>query len=245
MRRVRASVRQCPQQPGRLSESMKLRWLFLIALVFSLSGTASAATPPSLSDEEMSQAEFIYFDRCSGCHGALRKGATGPNIADEAMLKKPLTELETTIYEGTDAGMPGWGRTGEMTAEESALMAKFVQIPAPTPPEMGLKAMKATHKLYVPVADRPSKPQHKRDIENYFGTILRDVGQGAIIDGDTKKLINILETGHAVHIFRASATGRYFYTIGRDGKVTLIDLFEEKPRVVAESRVCLDARSID
>jgi len=245
MRRVRASVRQCPQQPGRLSESMELRWLFLIALVFSLSGTASAATPPSLSDEEMSQAEFIYFDRCSGCHGALRKGATGPNIADEAMLKKPLTELETTIYEGTDAGMPGWGRTGEMTAEESALMAKFVQIPAPTPPEMGLKAMKASHKLHVAVEDRPSKPQHKRNIDNYFGTILRDVGQGAIIDGDTKELINILETGHAVHIFRASATGRYFYTIGRDGKVTLIDLFEEKPRVVAETRVCLDARSIE
>jgi nitrite reductase (NO-forming)/hydroxylamine reductase len=210
-----------------------------------LAGTAPGTTHPTLSEEEMANAEFIYFDRCSGCHGALRKGATGPNIADEAMLKKSLGELETTIFEGTDAGMPGWGRTGELTAEESALMARYVQIPAPTPPEMGLKAMKATHKLYVPVADRPSKPQHKRDIENYFGVILRDVGQGAIIDGDTKELVSIHETGHAVHIFRASATGRYFYTIGRDGKVTLIDLYEKKPKVVAESRVCLDARSIE
>jgi nitrite reductase (NO-forming)/hydroxylamine reductase len=214
-------------------------------LTFALAGTASAATAPTLSEKEMAEAEFIYFDRCSGCHGALRKGATGPNIADEAMLKKSLSELETTIFEGTEAGMPGWGRTGELTTEESALMARYVQIPAPTPPEMGLKAMKATHKLYVPVADRPSKPQHKRDIENYFGTILRDVGQGAIIDGDTKELVNVLETGHAVHIFRASATGRYFYTIGRDGKVTLIDLYEKKPKVVAETRVCLDARSIE
>jgi nitrite reductase (NO-forming)/hydroxylamine reductase len=214
-------------------------------LTFSLAGSAPAATAPTLNEEEMAAAEFIYFDRCSGCHGALRKGATGPNIADEAMLKKSLSELEKTIFEGTEAGMPGWGRTGELTAEESALMAKFVQIPAPTPPEMGLKAMKATHELHVPVADRPSKPKHKRDIDNYFGTILRDVGQGAIIDGDTKELINVLETGHAVHIFRASATGRYFYTIGRDGKVTLIDLYEKKPKVVAETRVCLDARSID
>jgi nitrite reductase (NO-forming)/hydroxylamine reductase len=245
MGRVRASVRQCPQQPGRLSESLGFRWLVLIALVFTLTGAASAATPPTLNDEEMAQAEFIYFDRCSGCHGALRKGATGPNIAHDAMLKKPIIELEMIIYEGTDAGMPGWGRTGELTTEESALMAKFVQIPAPTPPEMGLKAMKESHKLHVPVADRPSKPQHKRNIDNYFGTILRDVGQGAIIDGDTKELINVLETGHAVHIFRASATGRYFYTIGRDGKVTLIDLYEKKPRVVSEARVCLDARSIE
>ncbi|MBW2541651.1 MAG: c-type cytochrome, partial [Deltaproteobacteria bacterium] len=222
-----------------------MRWLVLAALSFALAGTASAATAPTLSEEEMAQAEFIYFDRCSGCHGALRKGATGPNIADEAMLKKSLSELEKTIFEGTAAGMPGWGRTGELTAEESALMAKFVQLPAPTPPEMGLAAMKATHKLNVPVADRPSKPQHKRNIDNYFGTILRDVGKGAIIDGDSKELVTVVGTGHAVHIFRASGTGRYFYTIGRDGKVTLIDLFEEKPKVVAETRVCLDARSVD
>jgi len=245
MRRVRASLHRCSQRSVWHGGSPEIGWLVLIGLMFALAGAASATTPPTLSDDEMAKAEFIYFDRCSGCHGALRKGATGPNISDEVMLKKSLGELETTIFEGTDAGMPGWGRTGELTAAESALMAKFVQLPAPTPPEMGLKDMKATHKLYVPVADRPSKPEHKRNIDNYFGTILRDVGKGAIIDGDTKELVNVVETGHAVHIFRASATGRYFYTIGRDGKVNLIDLYEEKPKVVAETRVCLDARSVD
>jgi hypothetical protein len=55
----------------------------------------------------------------------------------------------------------------------------------------------------------------------------------------------VVDTGFAVHIFRASATGRYFYTIGRDGKVSLIDLYEKQPKVVAEARVCLDARSVD
>jgi len=245
MKRVHASNRHHSQQSSRPTRSLGLRCLIAVSLMYTVAGTALAATPPTLSDEQLEEAEFIYFDRCSGCHGALRKGATGPNITAEAMLKKPLAELETTIFEGTDAGMPGWGRTGELTNKEAALMAKFMQLPAPTPPEMGLKAMKKTHKLFVPVADRPNKPMHKRDIDNYFGVILRDAGQGAIVDGDTKELINVLDTGHAVHIFRASATGRYFYTIGRDGKVTLIDLFEDKPRVVAESRVCLDARSVD
>ena len=221
----------------------------LVALValasVALPGTGSGSAAPTLSDQEFKDAEFIYFDRCSGCHGALRKGATGPNISDEQMTKQTLAKLEETIYEGTDAGMPGWGRTGELTREQAKLMAKFVQLPAPVPPELGLKAMKATHKVHVPVAERPKKPQHKRDIENMFGVILRDVGKGAIIDGDNKELVSIAETGFAVHIFRASATGRYFYTIGRDGKVTMMDLYEEKPRVVAESRVCLDARSVD
>jgi nitrite reductase (NO-forming)/hydroxylamine reductase len=161
------------------------------------------------------------------------------------MTKKTLKELEEMIFEGTEAGMPGWGRTGEMNREETELMAKYVQLPAPVPPEMGLADMKKTWKVHVPVDDRPTKPQHKRDIDNYFGTILRDAGQGAIIDGDSKKLVGVVDTGHAVHIFRASGTGRYFYTIGRDGKVNLIDLFEKKPKVVAESRVCLDARSVE
>jgi nitrite reductase (NO-forming)/hydroxylamine reductase len=216
----------------------------LVALLGAV-GASTAGAEAKLSPEEMKSSEYIYFDRCSGCHGALRKGATGPSITAEKMNKKSLADLDKTIFDGTDAGMPGWGRTGEMTAEESKLMAKFLQLPAPIPPEMGLKAMKATHRLIVPVDERPKKPKHKRDIDNYFGTILRDIGEGAIIDGDTKELVASVKTGHAVHIFRASATGRYFYTIGRDGKVSLIDLYEKKPRVVAESRVCLDARSVD
>ncbi|MCP5068184.1 MAG: nitrite reductase [bacterium] len=217
----------------------------VVVLPLSIFSASVASAAPKLSDKEMEDAKYIYFDRCSGCHGALRKGATGPSITAEKMKEKEIKELHETIFEGTDAGMPGWGRTGELTDAEAMLMAKFMQLPAPIPPEMGLKAMKKTHKLIVPLAKRPNKPKHKRNIDNYFGTILRDIGEGAIIDGDTKELVANVKTGHAVHIFRASATGRYFYTIGRDGKVSLIDLYEKKPRVVAESRVCLDARSVD
>jgi nitrite reductase (NO-forming)/hydroxylamine reductase len=205
-------------------------------------GFAAAA---ALSDKEFEDGKFIYFDRCSGCHGALRKGATGPNITDGQMTKKALAKLEETIFEGTDAGMPGWGRTGELTREQTALMAKYLQVPAPIPPELGLKQMKASHKVHVPVAERPKKPEHGRNVDNFFGVILRDVGKGAIIDGDKKEMVSVADTGFAVHIFRASATGRYFYTIGRDGKVSLIDLYAKKPTVVAEARVCLDARSVD
>jgi len=248
MRRFNASLQEC--RVARNSRNILGRCASLFAIVLATfpvmlvtAGTASAVT--KLSEKQQDAAAYIYFDRCSGCHGALRKGATGPNITASKMTKKTLDELEEMIFDGTDAGMPGWGRTGELTTKEAALMAKFVQLPAPIPPEMGLKKMMKTHKLVVPVAERPKKPQHKRNIDNYFGVILRDIGEGAIIDGDTKELVTTVKTGHAVHIFRASATGRYFYTVGRDGKVSLIDLYEDKPRVVAESRVCLDARSVD
>ncbi len=219
--------------------------LLTVLSVLGASGMAGAAGVPKLSTEDYDRATGIYFDRCSGCHGMLRKGATGPKITDEAMLKQSLPELEETIFDGTDAGMPGWGRTGDMTKEETALVAKFLQNTPPVPPEWHLADIKASHNLITEVSKRPTKPEHKRDLGNQFGVILRDAGKGAIIDGDTKEVVSVVDTGFAVHIFRASATGRYFYTVGRDGVVNMIDLFQKKPSVVATVRACLDARSVD
>lgn len=223
------------------------KWSTVLTGAMLVLGTQAwaAKLAPELSEKEFKQGKQIYFDRCAGCHGTLRKGATGPKITQKKMLKKSLKKLEEIIFEGTKAGMPGWGRTGEMSLDETRLMAKYIQHPAPIPPEMGLKQMRRTHKVFVNPEDRPSTPQHDRDIDNMFGVILRDVGKGAIIDGDTRELIKVVETGFAVHIFRSSASGRYFYTVGRDGKVTMIDLFAEVPTVVAEVKVCADARSID
>jgi nitrite reductase (NO-forming)/hydroxylamine reductase len=42
-----------------------------------------------------------------------------------------------------------------------------------------------------------------------------------------------------------SASGRYVYTVGRDGLVTMIDLWFEKPTTVASIRLGSDARSVD
>jgi nitrite reductase (NO-forming)/hydroxylamine reductase len=67
----------------------------------------------------------------------------------------------------------------------------------------------------------------------------------AIIDGDTKEIVSIIETGYAVHISRLSASGRYVYTIGRDALVNMIDLFMDPPQTVARIRVGLEARSIE
>ena len=67
--------------------------------------------------------------------------------------------------------------------------------------------MKASWNLVVPPAQRPKKKMNNYDITNIFSVPhLRDSGQIALIDGDTKKIINIVKTGYAVHISRLSAT---------------------------------------
>ena len=86
-----------------------------------------------------------------------------------------------------------------------------------------------TWNLIIPVDDRPDKPQHDYDVENMFSVTLRDTGEVAIIDGDSKDIISIIKTGYAVHISRLSASGRYVYTIGRDAKVDMIDLYMDPP----------------
>ncbi len=218
-----------------------------IAAGLMLAGTASAAAlqpVPTLTEAEMQESADIYFDRCSGCHGTLRGGATGPNIAPAKTLKKSLAKLEKILWEGTDGGMPGWGRDGKLNKAQTKMLAKFVQIKPPTPPPWGMPEMKKSWKLHVPVADRPTK-EPNANWRNYFGVIQRDAGKVSIIDGDTKKIISTMDSGFAVHILRSSASGRYMYAIGRDGKATMMDLWASPINIVAEVKISMDARSID
>ncbi len=225
---------------------MKSKIAISAVVALGLASTLSVAGDDiKLSPEEMKKATQIYFDRCAGCHGMLRKGALGPNLLPEKTRAIGTKTLAYIIYNGTPGGMPDWGASGELTKEETELMAKFIQLPPVTPPEKSMADMKKSWKLLVPPEKRPKKPETKRNWENYFGVVLRDVGKVAIIDGDTKELVSIVPSGFATHILRTSKSGRYMYAIGRDGKASVIDLWMKKPQNVAEIRVCNDARSID
>ena len=200
---------------------------------------------PPMTQAEFDRARQVYFERCAGCHGVLRKGATGKPLTPDVTLAKGTDYLKVFIAYGSPAGMPNWLTSGEMDEKTVDLMARYIQHDAPTPPEFGMEQMKATWKVIVPPADRPKKQMNNFNLPNIFSTTLRDTGEVALIDGDTKKIINIVKTGYAVHISRLSASGRYLFVIGRDGKINMIDLWMEKPDTVAEIRIGLEARSVD
>ncbi len=198
----------------------------------------------------MTQAEFelgrkTYFERCAGCHGVLRKGATGKPLTPDLTIDKGTEYLKVFIAYGSPAGMPNWLTSGEMDEKTVDVMARYIQQDPPVPPEFGMAQMKATWKVIVPPAQRPTKKMNSYNIENIFSTTLRDTGEVALIDGDTKKIINIVKTGYAVHISRTSASGRYLFVIGRDAKINMIDLWMATPDNVAEVRIGLEARSVD
>jgi nitrite reductase (NO-forming)/hydroxylamine reductase len=200
---------------------------------------------PGMTQVEFDTATNLYFQRCAGCHGVLRKGATGKALTTDITREKGTDYLKALITYGSPAGMPNWGTSGDFTDAQINLMARFLQHEPPSPPEWGMPEMTGSWNLLVAPGDRPAEPQHDRNIDNFFSVTLRDSGQVAIIDGDTKEIVAIIKTGYAVHISRLSASGRYVYTIGRDAKVDMIDLWMDPPARVAEIKVGLEARSVE
>ncbi len=231
--------------------------LFAVSAMTGAMGSAFAQdAAPILTTTEKETAKKIYFERCAGCHGVLRKGATGKNLephwtkaakdgtkTEGGTLKLGQSRLEKIIGYGTDGGMVNFDDI--LTKDEIALMAKYIQTTPDVPPEYSFKELQESWKLIVPVKDRPTKQMNAFNLKNMFSVTLRDTGEVALIDGDTKEIRSIVKTGYAVHISRLSASGRYVYVIGRDGRLSLIDMWMEKPGVVAEIKIGFDARSVD
>jgi nitrite reductase (NO-forming)/hydroxylamine reductase len=236
-----------------------------IAVMLGSIALPAFAQEPTLSDEAFEASKQLYFERCAGCHGVLRKGATGKSLEPSWSKTKPdgtvlkggslalgQARLEKIIAWGTEGGMNNFSDI--MTEEEIRDMATYIMLEPPKPPEMSLAQMKETRKVYVEEADYPTEPLHGRNWENFFVVIERDVGKVAIIDGDTKEVLAHIPTGYAVHVIKASehhsvsepeAPGRFWYTMGRDGKMTKIDLWQTPDKMlVSEVKIAYDARDV-
>lgn len=200
---------------------------------------------PTLTKAQFEEANKLYFERCAGCHGVLRKGATGKPLTTDITKELGDEYIKAFITYGSPAGMPNWGTSGDLTEAQIDLMTAYLLNEPATPPEWGMKEMEATWKVVVPVNKRPKKQANKLDLDNLFSVTLRDAGQIALIDGGTKKIVSVIDTGYAVHISRVSASGRYLYVIGRDARINLIDLYMDPPQNVAEVKIGMEARSVE
>ncbi|SFJ98381.1 dissimilatory nitrite reductase (NO-forming), cytochrome cd1 type apoprotein [Marinobacter persicus] len=211
------------------------------------SSAKSVRTPgaPDLTEAEFEKAKQIYFERCAGCHGVLRKGATGKPLTPDITQERGIDYLKAFISYGSPAGMPNWLTSGDFDEETVELMAKYIMHEPPQPPEFSLADMKETWEVIVPPEDRPTKQMNDLNLENIFSVTLRDAGQIALIDGDSKEVVKIIDTGYAVHISRMSASGRYVMVIGRDALINMIDLWPEEPQTVAKIKVGMEARSVE
>jgi len=226
-----------------------------MGLVLGGISASASAEDPKLSPEQFEAGKTIYFQHCAGCHGTLRKGATGKSLLPADTKKLGQERLEKILTFGTEGGMNNFNEI--LTPEEIKLMATYIQMDAPIPPEMSLAQMKEKTKVYVDPKDYPTKPLHGRNWKNFFVVIERDVGKVAVVDGDKKEIVAHIPTGYAVHVIKAlehssaahpenpDDVGRFWYTMGRDGKMTKIDLWQNPDKMlVAETKIAYDARDV-
>ena len=225
-----------------------------LAVGIAASGIALnvSAAAPTLSEADFENAKTIYFQRCAGCHGTLRKGATGKSLEPQNTMKLGQDRLEKIITYGTEGGMNNFDDI--MSKEDIKTMATYIQMEPPIPPEMSLALMKERRNVFVEVEDYPTKPMHGRNWENFFLVIERDVGKVAVVDGDKHEIVAHIPTGYAVHVLKAGEhhkklhaenPGRFWYTMGRDGKLTKIDLWQTPDKMkVSEVQVAYDARDV-
>ncbi len=236
-----------------------------LTMVFGSIALPALAEEPTLSDEAFDASKQVYFEQCAGCHGVLRAGATGKNlqphwkktaadgtVTEGGTLALGQERLERIITWGTEGGMNNFDQI--LSEEQISDLATYIMMEPPKPPEMSLEQMAATRKVYVDPADYPDAPLHDRNWENFFVVIERDVGKVAVIDGDTHEVLAHIPTGYAVHVMKASEhhnltepenPGRFWYTMGRDGKMTKIDLWQKPENMlVAEVKIAYDARDV-
>ncbi|MCP5037703.1 MAG: c-type cytochrome, partial [Rhodobacteraceae bacterium] len=236
-----------------------------LALVLGSISLPAFAEAPTMSDEAFDASKQLYFEQCAGCHGVLRAGATGKNlqphwsktaadgtVTEGGTLALGHDRLAKIIAYGTEGGMNNFD--GILTEEQISDLATYIMMEPPKPPEMSLAQMAETRKIYVEPADYPTAPLHDRNWENFFVVIERDVGKVAVIDGDTHEVLAHIPTGYAVHVMKASEhhnlaepenPGRFWFTMGRDGKMTKIDLWQTPENMlVAEVKIAYDARDV-
>ena len=160
---------------------MKKRNFSLSALGLAVGIAASgialnvSAAAPTLSEADFEKSKSLYFQRCAGCHGVLRKGATGKNLEPKATQKLGQKRLEKIITYGTEGGMNNFDDI--FSKEEISMISTYIQMEPPVPPEMSLALMKERHKVFVDPKDYPTKPLHGRNWQNFFLVIERDVGK--------------------------------------------------------------------
>jgi len=72
-------------------------------LLSSVAPPLLAQEQPTMTEEAFEGAKQTYFEQCAGCHGVLRKGATGKPLTTDLTLAKGTEYLKALINFGSPA----------------------------------------------------------------------------------------------------------------------------------------------
>jgi nitrite reductase (NO-forming) / hydroxylamine reductase len=187
----------------------------------------------------------FFLDTCSGCHGADRRGATGPALLPER-LTQPDEYYAGVISEGKPGTvMPPFSVAPyELSDEDISTLVGFIRAETGEgPPEWTVADVEASLTALVDESTLPTAPTHDADLDNLMLITERETQSIAVVDGDRHTLVGKIPASYRAHGYTFSPVDeRWAYNMGRDGWVFKIDLYGLQP--VRKVRIGLDSRAI-
>ncbi|MGI9325241.1 MAG: cytochrome D1 domain-containing protein [Pseudomonadales bacterium] len=197
-----------------------------------------------VSQAEYESAERLYFQYCAGCHGLQRQGLSGSSLDPASLTGLSSQSLMQSIHYGSPWGMPNWGTSEQLTAEQMSSLARYLKVGARQSPQFAFTDMTASWQQLVEPKQRPRRRQFAVATDDLFVSLLHDTGQVALVDGVGAAIAAFVDTDLAPHDIDLSGDGRYLYVLARGGQLAMIDLFMAKPQVVARARAAYTSRSL-
>lgn len=207
----------------------------LLALVWA--GVASAT--------ETIDANALYQQHCSACHGATRLGQMGPALLPGNLKRLRQHNAADIIRDGLPATqMPSFAE--QLSDEHVAALVDFIYMPPDKPPTWDAADISASQIILEPDLVKTDAqqlpPVYAADPLNLFLVVEAGDHHVTVLDGDKLEPIHRFKSRFALHGGpKYTADGRYVYFASRDGWISKFDMYRLK--TVAEIRAGINTRN--
>jgi len=226
-----------PATPGavliqQLFRNISFLILFLVLAVVSRVCLAEVQT----------QADRLYQQHCTACHGMDRLGGTGPALLPENLTRLKKAATHNSISNGlASTQMPAF--RDQLNDKQIGLLVDYIYTPLTNALVWNIEEIKNTHTLTQGDRDSNDQPVFDADPLNLFIVVEKGDHHVSILDGDRLEPIHRFKTRRALHGGpKYSPDGRYVYFASRDGWVSKYDLYNLI--YIAEIRVGINTRNI-
>ncbi len=191
-----------------------------------------------LTDDQYQLADRIFHERCVSCHGVDRHGRSGAALHRWAMQERGDEALKTIIHFGTSWGMPNWGTADQLSPEDIALLARYLQLPPSKPRPFGWREIVGS--WWVDDAYKTGIPETNRrnglSTKDLFVSLLHDSHQIALFDAEQRSLIAFVDGIVAPQQIDRSTDGRILYVVTRGAEIYAVDLEAQPIRIFASTK---------
>ena len=200
-----------------------------------------AEPPPEIADA--GPEAYLYWDKCSGCHGVERQGGTGPALVPQRLESTGRDVLKGIIADGRPGtAMPPW--EGVLTDTQMDDLVEYILSPVEESVlTWGIDDMCANCQEVTPLDQLPVAPTWGGRVEDLMVVTEREIGRLLFVDSSTHTVVGEIEAGYAIHaptFTPGAVSDRWLFAIARNGWLIKVDLYslEEVGRI----RVGLDSR---